>query len=729
MPIAGLGPGAEQLLIAVSVYREPADRNAIGFQLGKHDWTAARGPDRCGPAPPYQIPVDLAERIAACVAAGLMTATTACADSTAPADGWVVDPWLAARLHQQLAAADRNAELVTAHRRAAEYWQWRSAAWPQDRRADLHDLLEARYHLFSAGDAEQASRVTEAVSAQLHAWGDLGREADLIQSTRDMLPGRSASWAGWTHELGAIYQVRGDHEEARRCFSASVETFSVLGDYRGVARGQHSLGVLAQAQGEYHRAERHYRRSSAAEKKARADTANDGSVGSATSGSDDAHADTGTAPVRSSAATLGKVAADRVSAPDSTRRPPSAARSGTAAAQPPIRLVSQDSASPGLHLEGPLHKPSAPKLAPAPRHPQGLVAGAMAEPDCHERPVATARTEPAHLQPRLAAATEPLSPKARAARSFTPGGTPVAVRQADPVRSRTGAILLVLALAVAATALLGVVLARPSIRVRGDGLVLLPAASPGAVRTAAAAWLAGQVSRSAVIACDPAMCAALQRRGVPGGELLALGPGGPADPLAADVVVATAAVRAEFGVALGHVFAPEVLASFGTGTSAIQVLEVAPDGVPAFVAALRSDLAARRRVGLTMLGNRNLHMSAVGRTQLANGQVDTRLMATLATIADIESVRVLSFGDAGPGASTGVPLRSAVIESTKRAGVGWTRSVMSFLDAQQAPFRPSATGLVELAGHQPALLIEYTCPSPLGLLPASGGAPGAAASQ
>jgi hypothetical protein len=50
-------------------------------------------------------------------------------------------------------------------------------------------------------------------------------------------------------------------------------------------------------------------------------------------------------------------------------------------------------------------------------------------------------------------------------------------------------------------------------------------AGASAVRDQAAAWVAGQVSGGAVLACDPAMCAALARRGVPAGNLLVLGPG------------------------------------------------------------------------------------------------------------------------------------------------------------------------------------------------------------
>jgi hypothetical protein len=49
-----LGPSAERLLIGASVYREPADRNALLFQVGLHDWTAAGVPGRPGAEPPYQ---------------------------------------------------------------------------------------------------------------------------------------------------------------------------------------------------------------------------------------------------------------------------------------------------------------------------------------------------------------------------------------------------------------------------------------------------------------------------------------------------------------------------------------------------------------------------------------------------------------------------------------------------------------------------------------------------
>ncbi len=128
-----------------------------------------------------------------------------------------------------------------------------------------------------------------------------------------------------------------------------------------------------------------------------------------------------------------------------------------------------------------------------------------------------------------------------------------------------------------------------------------PAADPlagrsAAVRGQAAAWVARQVSRDAIVACDPAMCAALQAHGIAPGNLLVLRPSS-ADPLGSDVVIATPAVRSQFGRRLASVYAPVVIASFGTGALRIDVRAMAPDGAAAYRAALAADLAARRGAG------------------------------------------------------------------------------------------------------------------------------------
>ena len=104
-----------------------------------------------------------------------------------------------------------------------------------------------------------------------------------------------------------------------------------------------------------------------------------------------------------------------------------------------------------------------------------------------------------------------------------------------------------------------------------------PVTAATAARAQAAAWVAHQVSISAISSCDPAMCAALAQHGIAAGNLLVLRPGA-SDPLGSDVVLATAAVRGMFGSRLADVYAPEVLASFGTGQARVDVRIVAPDG-------------------------------------------------------------------------------------------------------------------------------------------------------
>src|SRR5262249_20500113 len=69
-------------------------------------------------------------------------------------------------------------------------------------------------------------------------------------------------------------------------------------------------------------------------------------------------------------------------------------------------------------------------------------------------------------------------------------------------------------------------------------------------REHAAAWISQQVSPSAVVACDAAMCQALQERGFPAANLRLLQKSS-SYPFSSDVVIDTAAVRSIFGSSLG----------------------------------------------------------------------------------------------------------------------------------------------------------------------------------
>jgi len=241
-------------------------------------------------------------------------------------------------------------------------------------------------------------------------------------------------------------------------------------------------------------------------------------------------------------------------------------------------------------------------------------------------------------------------------------------------------------------------------------------ASAATARAAAAAWVGQQVSRAAIVACDPAMCAALQANGLPSSNLLALSSAA-ADPLGSTVIVATPALQSQFGSRLATVYAPVVIASFGSGTSRVDIRVTGPDGAAAYRATLAADLTARRATGKVLLGNSRITVSAAARRDLAAGSVDSRLLITLATLAAGQYVRIAAFGDAAPGAGLDMPLRSAelTIPPLARNPGAYLRSVLVFLRAQNAPFRAASTRVTRVGGKA-VLQIAFSAPSPLGLL-------------
>jgi hypothetical protein len=105
------------------------------------------------PVPPLRAAPRLAEQVAACQAASLLTVS---GEDEEPR--FFVHRWTATELSGR-ADAGPGTRLVQAHRQAAAYWQWRIQVWPQDRTADVHDMLETRHHLLQAGDVDLASAV------------------------------------------------------------------------------------------------------------------------------------------------------------------------------------------------------------------------------------------------------------------------------------------------------------------------------------------------------------------------------------------------------------------------------------------------------------------------------------------------------------------------------------------------------------------------------------------
>jgi hypothetical protein len=232
-----------------------------------------------------------------------------------------------------------------------------------------------------------------------------------------------------------------------------------------------------------------------------------------------------------------------------------------------------------------------------------------------------------------------------------------------------------------------------------------------AIRAEAAAWVASQVSGGAVMACDPAMCAVLAQHRIAAGSLLVLRPGA-ADPLGSDVVVATAALRDMFGARLASVYAPELLASFGTGQARIDIRAVAPDGAAAYRAAIAADVQARRLAGSELLRDPRIIFGPAARVDLAAGQVDARLLTALDTLAASEPVRVTAFIDDGPGAGPGLPLRGAKLTASDTTA----RKMLAFFRAQRPPYLFGQAAIAAMPGGESVLTVEFAAPAPLGLL-------------
>ena len=115
------------------------------------------------------------------------------------------------------------------------------------------------------------------------------------------------------------------------------------------------------------------------------------------------------------------------------------------------------------------------------------------------------------------------------------------------------------------------------------------------------------------------MCQALEAANVSASRLSVVQPSAP-DPLGVEVIVATPALRSEFGPRLATVYAPQVLASFGAASQRIDIRYLAPGGTAAFDASLAPDRSARVEAGQQLLSNKNVQASAQARSALlANG--------------------------------------------------------------------------------------------------------------
>jgi hypothetical protein len=374
---------------------------------------------------------------------------------------------------------------------------------------------------------------------------------------------------------------------------------------------------------------------------------------------------------------------DRAARPERERSGQAAAAEGTAGAGPDVAeraTQAQRTAAPGLTGPDPAASPAS-----------------TAKPADAATPGSTAR--PADTAP-------PADRKAAAVRAPTsqPGRPSLSVRKA-PRRRRYRTIALAVGVAAAlAAGPLALMLSRSS------------PAKPSAAeltRDQAAAWVAQQVSGGAVVSCDLTMCQTLRTDGVPVGDLLVMGPKARNLLLSSQVIVSTAAIRSLLGRSLDSVYAPVVLASFGSGKARIDVRVIARNGAAAYLSALRADLQQRRGVGIALSEVSRIKLSGLARRQMTSGRVAAQLLMVITNLATIHPLDILAFSDLAPGASTGVPLRSVYL--AENGGTATVRSLLSFLRQQQGDIRPARAETTQFDA-QSALFIEYDAPSPLGLI-------------
>ncbi len=170
---------------------------------------------------------------------------------------------------------------------------------------------------------------------------------------------------------------------------------------------------------------------------------------------------------------------------------------------------------------------------------------------------------------------------------------------------------------------------------------------------------------------------------------------------------------------LGYVVAPAVLGGFGSGSGYVSIQPVDPNGGAAYESALSQDRQDRARLGTELLNSGSVTVSGVARTELATGQVDSRVLLALQALIKHEPIDIVSFRHSGPHASPGIPFRLVFLaESDPAAGLSGPTYLAPLVSVLRADIDFPAWTKVGpmLYDGQNLVRIYYAGPSPLGLL-------------
>jgi predicted Ser/Thr protein kinase len=286
-------------------------------------------------------------------------------------------------------------------------------------------------------------------------------------------------------------------------------------------------------------------------------------------------------------------------------------------------------------------------------------------------------------------------------------------------RRRRAAVILASVVLVAGVGALAFNLPRhgaPRGRLAGQAQIDPELAAEAAARTDAINWILHQVSPAAIVSCDPQVCQDLVSQGFSPGNVLTL-TSESTDPLGSALVVATAPIRALYGNRLASVYAPAVIASFGSGSAEIEIRLIYAGGTARYRTDEQADLSVRKVADAQLLANSQIGVSATARAQLLSGEVDPRLPLLIAAMAASHPVDIVAFVDQSPGGGPASLLRwvdlampDGAAHMTRAAYLGWMEA---FINAQRAQFRPAWVQPSTPRTGQAVLMIGYGAPSPL----------------
>jgi serine/threonine protein kinase len=286
-------------------------------------------------------------------------------------------------------------------------------------------------------------------------------------------------------------------------------------------------------------------------------------------------------------------------------------------------------------------------------------------------------------------------------------------------RRRRAAVILAVVVLVAGIGALAFNLPRhgaPPVGLTGESGINQEITAENAARAQAVAWIVDQASRADIVACDPLVCQALVKKGFPAANVTPVGSGSN-DPLGSALVVATAAIEAQYGGRLASVYAPIVLASFGTGSARINIRWQYPGGAANYQSVQQGDLADRKTAEAQLLTNSHITVSPSARAELLRGDIDPRLPQLLAIMADIHPVDIVAFVDQSPGGGPASLVRAvdlATVDSkahmTPAAYLAW---IKGFIRTQRSQYLPVWAQQPSPGTGQAVLQIAYGAPSPL----------------